>query len=145
MCRPEFENGGLRERPHTEKMGGGLSERPLTENRGGFGTKNNKETYIFKRRIFWSSPGRKSGTNKCIFLKRGSFGAVQVEKVESLGEAQADKTGVFRSGTGRKMQAFRAAHTRTALIWEYPPPGQTDKERKTKETSLINDLCLPDR
>ena len=50
VCRPEFENGGLRERPHTEKMGGGgLSERPLTENRGGFGTKNNKETYIFKR------------------------------------------------------------------------------------------------
>ena len=36
MCRPEFENGGLRERPYTEKNGG-LSERPLTENRGGGG------------------------------------------------------------------------------------------------------------
>ena len=60
-CRPEFENGGLRERPLTEN--GGLSERPLT--RG-----------IFELKI----------TKKHIFLKRGaSFGAVQVEKVESLG------------------------------------------------------------
>ena len=34
MCHPEFENGGLR-------------EKPLTENEGDFGTKNNKEMYIF--------------------------------------------------------------------------------------------------
>ena len=49
MCCPEFENGGLRERPLTEN--GELSKRPLTEKQGeggaGFGTKNNKETYIF--------------------------------------------------------------------------------------------------
>ena len=88
--------GGLGSGPTQKKWGvGGGSERPLIENRGGFGTKNNKETYIFKRRIFWSSPGRKSGTDKCIFLKRGSFGAVQVEKVESLGAAQAEKCGAF--------------------------------------------------
>ena len=31
MCRREFENVGLRERPLTEN--GGLSERPLTEKR----------------------------------------------------------------------------------------------------------------
>ena len=69
------------------------------------------------------------------------------------------------------MGDFRAAHTRTALIWEYPlPPSPTHtpgrpkrgkkslindfcltdrqtnrKERKTKENSLINDLCLTDR
>ena len=63
MCRPEFENWGLRERPFTENgVGeGGLSERPLTEKRGDFGTKNNKETYISK----W-----------------GSFGAAQVGKLE---------------------------------------------------------------
>ena len=49
MCHPEFENGGLR-------------EKPLTENEGDFGTKNNKEMYIF--------------------LKGGSFEAAQVGKVE---------------------------------------------------------------
>ena len=42
----------------------------------------------------------------------GSFGAVQVEKVKSLGAAQAEKWG-----------GFRAAHTRTALIWEYTRRG----------------------
>ena len=124
MCRPEFENGGggLGSGPTQKKWGGGLSERPITENRGGFGNKNNKETYIFKRRIFGSSPGRKSGTDKCIFLKRGVFRC-----------GPGRKSGVFRSGPGRKMRGFRAAHTRTAPIWEYPFPGQTDKERKTKK------------
>ena len=36
MCRPEFENWGLKERPLSEN--GGLSERPLTEKRGGGGS-----------------------------------------------------------------------------------------------------------
>ena len=39
------------------------------------------------------------------FSKEGSFGAVQVEKVEFLGAAQA-----------RKIGDFRAAHTHTVLI-----------------------------
>ena len=47
MCRPEFENGGIRERSLAENGDGGLSERPLTEKQGGdFGTK------IAKKRIF---------------------------------------------------------------------------------------------
>ena len=169
MCRPEFGNGELRERPLTEngdRVGfqSGLS----LKNEGGFGTKNNKETYTFKSGVFWSSPCRKSGTNKCIFLEREVFRC-----------GPGRKRGVFRSGSGRKMGGFRAAHTRTALIWEYPPThththtGQTNGglsggtypycpnmgvpppphthtrthtgQTKTKEKSLINDLCLTDR
>ena len=65
---------------------GGLLEQPRSE-------KWNKQMYIFE--------------------KGGSFGAVQVEKVKSLGAAQAEKWGAG---------GFTAAHTRTALIWEYPPP-----------------------
>ena len=152
MCRPEFGNGELRERPLTENGGGGFQSGPSLKNEGrGVGTKNNKGTYTFKSGVFWSSPCRKSGTNKCIFLKRGVFRC-----------GPGRKRGVFRSGPGRKMGGglsggtypycpnmgvpppphthtpgrpmggFRAAHTRTALIWEYPPPhththtGQTE-------------------
>ena len=62
MCRPEFENGGLRKRPLPEN--GKLSERPLTENEGDFGTKNNKETYIFKKGSFWATQvGKVEHTN----------------------------------------------------------------------------------
>ena len=76
--------GGLRERPLAENWG--LSERTLTEKSRG-GILELKLTNIFFQRwggVFWSSPGRKSRTNKCMFLKRRSFGAVQVEKLESL-------------------------------------------------------------
>ena len=69
MCRPEFETGGLRERPLTEN--GGLSEQPLSEKEEDFGSKNNKKKkriFFLKRGVFWSSPGRKSGTNKCIYF-----------------------------------------------------------------------------
>ena len=117
MCRPEFGNGELRERPLTENGewgGGGFQSGPSLKNEGGFGTKNNKETYTFKTGVFWSSPCRKSGTNKCIFLKRGVFRS-----------GPGRKRGVFRSGPGRKLGGFRAAHTRTALIWEYPPHTHT--------------------
>ena len=93
MCRPEFENGGLRSGPSL-KMGG-FQSGPSLKNEGNFGTKNNRETYIFKRGVFWSSPGRISGRHKCICLKRGSFGAIQVEKVESLGAAHAEKWGLL--------------------------------------------------
>ena len=41
--------------------------------------------------VFSICPSRKSGTKNCIFLKRGSFGAAQVEKVESLVSAKAEK------------------------------------------------------
>ena len=89
--------GGLGSDPSLKMGGGGgasFQSDPSLKNEGDFGTKNNNETYIFKRGVFWSSPGRKSGTNKCIFLKRGgSFGAVHVEKVESLGASQAEKWG----------------------------------------------------
>ena len=53
MCRPEFENGELREQPLTENGcmcgggGGGHSEWPLTEKLGDFGIKNNKPQYFF--------------------------------------------------------------------------------------------------
>ena len=47
MCRPEFENVGLRKRPLTEN--GELSEQFLTEKRGEFGLKNNKPGYIFEK------------------------------------------------------------------------------------------------
>ena len=49
-------------------------------------------------------------SKKRIFLERGSFVASQAENVGSLRAAQAERCGLS------------AAHTRTALIWEYPPP-----------------------
>ena len=62
VCRPEFENGGLRERPHTEKMrGGGFQSGPSMKIEG-----------VLELKI----------TKKRIFLKGGSFGAAQVGKVE---------------------------------------------------------------
>ena len=62
ICRPEFENGGggLRERPLTENVG--FQSGPSLKNKGDFETKNNKETYLFKKGgVFWSGPGRKTG------------------------------------------------------------------------------------
>ena len=61
MCRPEFENGRLRERSRTENGGGSFQSDTSLKKVGDFGAKTNKETY---------------------FLKRGSFGAAQVGKVE---------------------------------------------------------------
>ena len=87
MCRPEFENGGgeLRERPFTENWGGGRSELPLTKKKGGdIGTKNNKETYNFKR-VY--------------------FGAFQVGKMEQM---YIFEKGGFRSGPGRNSGVFRS-------------------------------------
>ena len=117
MYRPAFKNGGggLGRGP-SPKIGGFQCGPPSLKNGEAFGTKNNKETYILKG-IFWNSPGRKSGTNKCIFLKRGVFRS-----------GPGRKSGVFRSGPGRIMgrggeaAGFRAAHTRTTIIWDYPLP-----------------------
>ena len=53
---------------------GSFQSGPSLKNWGDFGTKNKKETYIFEKGVFWSSPDRKSGTNKCIFLKGGGGG-----------------------------------------------------------------------
>ena len=54
-----------------------------------------KKRICFKTRVFSICPGRKSGTKNCIFSKRGSFGAAQVEKVESLGAAKAENGGLL--------------------------------------------------
>ena len=110
MCHPEFEHGRLRERPLTVNRG--FQSGPSLKNKGDFGTKNNKLRYIFKMGVFWSSPGQKSGTKKCIFLKREVFRSGPGQKSEWLEGAQAEKWG----------GGFRAAHTCTALIWENPPP-----------------------
>ena len=75
---------------------GGFQSGPSMKNEGwGVGTKNNKETYTFKSGVFWSSPCRKVEQTNVYVWKGGSFGAVQVEKVESLGAAQAEKWGAF--------------------------------------------------
>ena len=109
--------GSLGSGPSLKMARGGLSERPVTEKRGGGGgleLKITKKCILLKSGVFLSSPCRKSGTNKCIFLKRGVFRS-----------GPGRKRGVFRSGPGRKMGGFRAAHTRTALIWEYPTHTHT--------------------
>ena len=63
-------------------------------------------------------PPTSPGTKYCIIFEKGffSFGAAQVEKVDSLGPAKAEKWGGGVEGGGD----FRAAQTRTVLIWEYP-------------------------
>ena len=104
MCRPEFENGGLRERPVTEN--GGLSERRLTEKRGGI-----LELKIIKKRLFLKGgileQPRSEKWKQMYIFEKGVFRS-----------GPGRKRGVFRSGPGRKMVGFRAAHTSTALIWE---------------------------
>ena len=78
---------------------GSLGSRPSLK-MGGFKSghsqdldaKNNQK-YLFKTRVFSIWPGRKNGTKNCIFFKRGSFGAAQVEKLESLGVGKAEKWG----------------------------------------------------
>ena len=55
------------------------------------------------------------------------------------------KRGVFRSGPGRKMGGFLASHTRTALIWEYPPPLPHTPRADENEGKIINKLPLLDR
>ena len=77
MCRPEFDNAGLEERPPIKngkwgRGGWGCFQIGSTLKNDGGGTKNNKEIYIFKR---------------------GSFGAAQVGKVE-----QRKQTYIFEKG-----------------------------------------------
>ena len=70
--------GGIGSGPSLKMAG--FQSGPSLKNEGDFGTKNNKETYIF-----WkggSFGAAQVGKLLCIFLKRGSFRAVQVEKVE---------------------------------------------------------------
>ena len=70
-------------------------------------------------------------TKKHIFFKSRPFGAAQVGIVEqwyifekgAFRSGPGRDSGLFRGGPGQKNGAFRAAHTHTALIWEYPTPG----------------------
>ena len=61
-----------------------------------------------------NNKGRKSGTKNCIFLKRMSFRATQVEKVESLGKMRGGRSAGAGAGAGRG--GFRAAHTRCSYV-----------------------------
>ena len=67
-----------------------LSERPLTEKTGS-GAKSNKEKYILKNEGLFDLARSEKRNQNCIFLKRGSFGAAQVKKVEFLGAAKAER------------------------------------------------------
>ena len=104
--------GGLRERPLTENRG--LSERPLTGKQGILELKITKKRIFFlkKTRVFSIGLGRKSGTKNCKSLKRGSFGAAQVEK---WGEG-----------------GFRGAHTRTVRA----PTAQRQMRQMRKKKSF---------
>ena len=65
---------GLRVRPLTENREGGGQNWPTREKEG-FGAKNNKETYFFKRSIFSSHTGRKRGVfRSCQYQKLGASG-----------------------------------------------------------------------
>ena len=129
--------GGLRERPHTEKMGG-FQSGPSLKIEGVLELKITKKRMFLKGGSFvWSSPDRKSGTNKCIFLKREVFRC-----------GPGRKGGVFRSRPGRKNAGLFGGtypHCPNMGVPRPLPPGQTETERKTKENSLINYLCLTDR
>ena len=67
-----------------------LSERPLTEKIWDFGTKNNKETYMFEKLgSFIADQAENINKQTYIFEKGESFVAAQAENVGSLGAAQA--------------------------------------------------------
>ena len=123
--------------------GVGLGSGPTLKNEEYFGTKINKETYIFKKGVFWSSPGRKSGTSKCIFLKRGVFRS-----------SPGRKSGVFRSGPGRKMGGLSGGtYPYCPNMGAPPPPPTHSRDRLVFNcTQAIYGVCrcccqihLPDR
>ena len=90
MCRRGFKLGMWhRERLLTES--GGFRRGPSLKTTGNIGAK------IKRKRIFF-----KWGRGRGFFCS-----------------GQGRKHGVFWSGPGRKNGDFRAAHTSTALIWEY--------------------------
>ena len=66
-----------------------LAERPVTEKRGDIELNITKKRIFLKRGLL--EQPRLKKWNKCIFLISGDFGAVQVEKVASLGAAHAEK------------------------------------------------------
>ena len=117
MCRPEFgEFGEITERPLTENGGGGggLSERPLNEKRsGGVELKITKKRILLKVGSFGTAMSEKWNKQMYIFEK-GGLSVRSRSKKWSLLERPRPKNG-----------GFQAAHTRTALIWEYPPPPHT--------------------
>ena len=76
ISRTGFKNGGLRERPLTEK--GGLSERPLTGKTLDFGAKNNKEMVIFfsffiLNEGLFDLPGSEKRNNELYMFEKGVF------------------------------------------------------------------------
>ena len=105
MCRTGFKNGGLREQPLTE-MGGGLSERPLMGKTGDFGARNNKETVFFLNKGLFNLPTSEKRNKELYMFEKGVFWS-----------GPCRKSRVFRSCQGRKVGGFRAAHTRTVLLW----------------------------
>ena len=116
ICRALFKNGGLKERPLTENAGRGvLSERPLTGKTGDLGVKNNKETYIFLNDGLFDLPRSKKQNKELYIFEKGVFWS------SLRRNGRVAKSEKWRGG---RRGGFRAAHTRTVLIWEYPPsPG----------------------
>ena len=133
MCRPEF--GELRERPPSLKMGGFQSGPQWKMTGGGVELKITKKRKLLKVRYFGAAHVGKVEQTNVYFLKRGVFRC-----------GPGRKSRVFRSGPGRKMGGFRAAHTRTALIWEYPSPSLPHTHRADQnEGKNINKWPLLDR
>ena len=79
MCRIGFKNGGLGSGPSLKMWG--FQSGHSREKQGILKIKITKKRIFFKTRVFSICPGRKSRTKNCIFLKRRSFGATQIEKV----------------------------------------------------------------
>ena len=73
--------GGLGSGPSLKMVG--FQSGHSREKQGILEIKITKKLIFFKTRVFSICPGRKSRTKNCIFLKRRSFGATQVENVES--------------------------------------------------------------
>ena len=113
----------------------GFQSGPSLKNERNFGTKNNnKETYIFKGGGgLWEQPRSEKWNRRMYIFEKGVFRS-----------GPGRKSRVFRSGLGRKMGGFRAAHTSTALIWEYSlhphPLPRSQKHTMSIRRSLIKDV-----
>ena len=99
ICRTGFKNGGP-----AAGGGGGLGSSPSLKI-GSFQSGHSREKQVIlelkipKKRMFYYNEGlfdlpRSENQNKEFYIfEKGSFGAVQVENVESLGAAKAEKWG----------------------------------------------------
>ena len=91
---------------------------------------------MFLKAVLLEQPRSEKWNKQMYIFEKGGL-SVQVDKVESLGAAQAEKNAGLSGGT--------YPHCSNMGVPRPLPPGQTDTERKTKENSLINYLCLTDR